>query len=55
MGYINLAAYVQRKINNIFWSIWFKAQTYINDIMCGARLLLNLLEKLQTLFEIFLK
>ena len=54
MGYINLVAYIQREIDNILRDLWFWARAYIDDIVCGARLLLDLLEKLQTLFEIFL-
>ncbi len=48
-------AYVQREIDNIFHSVWSWAQVYIDDIVCGAKLLPNLLEKLRNLFEIFLK
>ena len=54
MGYINSVAYVQRKIENILYVVWAWARAYINDIVCGVKLLLDLLEKLQTLFEIFL-
>ena len=54
MGYINSVAYVQREIDNILCSIQSQARAYIDDIVCGTRSLPNLLEKLQTLFEIFL-
>ncbi len=53
MGYINSVAYVQREIDNILRSVWSWAQAYINDIVCGAKSLLDLLEKLRALFEIF--
>ena len=55
MGYINLVAYVQRKIDNILRSVRSWAQAYIDDIVCGAKSLPDLLDKLRTLFEIFLK
>lgn len=54
MGYINSVAYVQRKIDNILHTVWSAAQACIDDIVYGAKLLPNLLHKLQTLFEIFL-
>ena len=54
MGYINLVAYVQREINNILCSVRSWARAYIDNIVCKAKLLPNLLEKLQILFEIFL-
>ena len=54
MEYINLVAYVQRKIDNIFRAVRTWTQAYIDDIMCGAKPLPDLLDKLRTLFEIFL-
>lgn len=54
MGYINLVAYIQLEIDNILRSVRSWARAYIDDIVCGARSLPDLLEKLQTLFEIFL-
>ncbi len=54
MGYINSVAYVQREIDNILRNIWSWVRAYIDDIVCGAKLLPDLLYKLQTLFEIFL-
>ena len=53
--YINLVTYVQCEIDNILRSVWLWARAYIDDIVYGARSLPNLLEKFQTLFEIFLK
>ncbi len=55
MGYNNSVAYVQYEIDNILRSIRCWARAYIDDIVCGARSLPDLLEKLRTLFEIFLK
>lgn len=52
--YNNLVVYVQCKIDNIFYIVQTWAQAYINDIVYGAKLLPNLLDKLRTLFEIFL-
>lgn len=37
MGYINLVAYVQRKINNIFWELQEWAYAYINNIVCRRK------------------
>ena len=54
MGYINLVAYVQREINNILHNIRAWAQAYIDDIICRAKSLPDLLDKLRILFEIFL-
>lgn len=54
MGYINSVAYVQRKIDNILPDVRSWARAYVDDIVCRARSLPNLLEKLRTLFEIFL-
>lgn len=53
IGYINSVAYVQREIDNIFWSIRDWARTYVNDIICGAKSLKDLFVKFCTLFEIF--
>lgn len=55
MGYMNLVAYVQHEINNIFWDIQELAQAYINNIVCGGRSLADLLTKLRILFDIFLR
>ena len=55
MGYINSVAYVQREIDNILRSVRFWAWAYIDNIICKARSPPDLLEKLQTLFEIFPK
>lgn len=55
MGYINLVAYVQQEIDNIFWNVWAWVQTYIDDIICDARSLPNLLQKLRILFKILLE
>ena len=54
MGYINSVAYVQRKIDNILRNVRAWAQAYIDDIVCGAKSFPDLLDKLHTLFEIFL-
>ncbi len=55
MGYINSVAYVQREIDNILRSVRSWARAYIDDIVCEAKSLPDLLEKLRILFEIFLK
>ena len=55
MGYINSVAYIQREIDNILRSVRSWARAYIDDIVCGARSLPDLLNKLRTLFEIFFK
>lgn len=54
MGYINLVAYVQRKIDNILQDVRSWARAYVDDIVCGARSLSDLLKKLRSIFEIFL-
>lgn len=54
MGYINSVAYVQREIDNILREIRAWARAYVDDIVCGAKSLLDLLDKLRMLFEIFL-
>lgn len=53
MGYINSVAYVQREIDNILRDVRDWARAYVNDIICEAKSLDNLLVKLRTLFEIF--
>ena len=53
MGYINSVAYIQRKIDHILRNIRTWVQAYIDNIVCGAKSQPNLLDKLQTLFEIF--
>lgn len=53
MGYINSVAYVQREINNILRSICDWARAYVDNIICRARLLDNILSKLCIFFEIF--
>lgn len=55
IGYINLAAYIQRKIDNIFHDVRTWAHAYVDDIICGAKSLSNLLKKLRILFDIFLE
>ena len=54
IGYINLVAYLQCEIDNILRNIRAWAQVYIDDIICGTKSLPDLLDKLCTLFEIFL-
>lgn len=53
MGYINFVAFVQREIDNILRSVRDWAHVYVDNIICGARSLNNLLSKLHILFEIF--
>lgn len=53
MGYVNTITYVQREIDNILRHVRNSARAYVDDIICGAKLLDNLLSKLCTLFEIF--
>ena len=55
MGYINSVAYVQREIDNILREVRAWARAYVDDIICGARSLSDLLEKLRILFDIFLE
>lgn len=53
MGYIVFVAYVRWEINNILRSVWDWACAYVDNIICGARSLDDLLLKLRILFEIF--
>ena len=53
MDYINSVAYVQQEIHNILKSVWDWVHAYVNDIICGAKSLNNLLSKLRILFKIF--
>ena len=53
MGYINSMAYVQREINNILRGVRDWARAYVDDIICGAKSLDNLLFNLRILFKIF--
>lgn len=55
MGYLNSVAYVQREIDNIFHDMRAWARVYVDDIICGAKSLPDLLQKLRILFKIFLK
>ena len=55
MGYINLVAYVQREIDNILREVRAWARAYVDDIVCGAKSLPDLLSKLRVLFDIFLR
>ena len=55
MGYINSVKYVQREIDNILQEVRAWARAYVNDIICKARSLSDLLKKLRILFKIFLK
>lgn len=55
MGYINSVAYVQREIDNILREVRAWARAYVDDIICSAKSLPDLLSKLQILFDIFLR
>lgn len=55
MGYINSVAYVQREIDNILRHVRAWARAYVDDIICGAKSLPDLLHKLRILFDIFLQ
>ena len=55
IGYINLVAYVQQEIDNILCEVRAWAQAYVDDIVCGAKSLPDLLSKLRVLFDIFLR
>lgn len=55
MEYINSVTYVQHEIDNILRSIRTWAQAYIDDIICRAKSLSDLLDKLRILFDIFFK
>lgn len=54
MGYINSVAYIQREIDNILCEVRNWACVYVDDIICDAKSLDNLLSKLRILFEIFM-
>lgn len=54
MGHINSVAYVQLKINNIFRNIQAWVWVYVDNIICSAKSLPDLLDKLQILFNSFL-
>ena len=45
MGYINSVAYVQQEIDNILREVRAWAWAYVDDIICGARSLSDLLNK----------
>lgn len=55
MRYITSVTYVQQEINNILKKAHTWARAYVDDIICGAMSLSDLLEKLRILFDIFLK
>lgn len=55
MGYIDSVAYVQQEIDNILREVRAWAWAYVDDIICGARSLSDLLEKLRILLDIFLE
>lgn len=46
-------AYMQHEIDEIFYNVQAWVSAYVNDIVYRIRLLANLLDKLQALFEIF--
>lgn len=54
MDFINSVAYVQHEIDNIFRDVQAWAWAYIDNIICGAKSLFDLFNKLQVLFDIFL-
>lgn len=54
MEYINQVAYVQQKIDNILRNARAWVCAYIDEIICGTKSLLDLLEKLHILFNNFL-
>lgn len=53
MGYIYSIAYVQRKIDNIFWNVRDWPWAYVDDIICGATSLEDMIDQLWILFQIF--
>ena len=53
MGFINSITYVQREIDTILRAVRDWARAYIDDIICGATSVEDLLQKLRILFEIF--
>lgn len=55
MGYINSVVYIQREIDNILQSVRAWARAYVDDIICRAKSLFDLLRNLCILFDIFLK
>lgn len=54
MSNINSVVYVQQEINNILHEVQAWIWAYIDNIVYNIRLLPDLLNKLQVLFEIFL-
>ena len=48
-------AYLHREIDNILRSVRAWARAYVDDIICKAKSLSDLLGKLRILFNIFLK
>ncbi len=53
MGYINSLTYVKREIDTILGSVPLWARDDINNIICGATLVANLIKKLHVLFNTF--
>ena len=53
MDSINSVAYVQQEIDNILRDVRAWARAYVDDIICSARSLPDLLNKLRILFDIF--
>lgn len=53
--YINSVVYIQREIDNILQNVCTLAWAYMDNIICRAQSLFDLLEKLHILFNIFLK
>lgn len=55
MRYINLVAYIQQEIDNILREVRTWARACVDNIICRAKSLSDLLKKLRILFGIFLK
>lgn len=53
MGYIKSMAYILHKIDNILWDVYTSARAYVDDIICRAESLPDLLKKLCILFDIY--
>lgn len=54
MDYINSVAYIQQEIDNILRNVRAWARVYVEDIICNAKFLPDLLKKLRMLFNIFI-
>lgn len=54
MDYINSVVHVQKEIDNILRAVYIWARAYVDNIICRAKSLDDLLLKLCILFKIFM-